>query len=158
MPGSHLSRCQGVIYYSCELQYILYISARVCVPMTGSFTASTSPAKWQQLFCRLQATPACFSSPSGAGESTTVLGSSSLLPFVCPLHSIHAAWRVSSCEKRPILGVGGWGWRGWRWRKKMLREGKETSACRCWFGPLTKPCLTCCQDNCSTLRNGEHQS
>lgn len=105
MPG--LSRWQYVIYYSCELQYILYISTRVYVSSTGSFTASMSQAKWRQLFCRLHATMACFSSPSGPWENATVLISSCLLPFVCPRCSIHAAWRVLSYEQCRSSGGAG---------------------------------------------------
>lgn len=145
MPASRLSWCQRVIYYSCELQYILYICTSVYVPMTGSFTASMSPAKWGQLFCRLQATTACFSSPSGAWQNATELISSCLLPLVCPCRCIHAAWRFSSYEQ---------GQSSERGEATDAAWGEDTVACWCCFGPLTRQRLTCCQDNHSTLRNG----
>lgn len=128
MPASRLSWCQCVIYYSCELQYILYICSSVYVPVTRSFTASTSSAKWRQLFCWLEATTACFSSPSGAWQNTAELISSCLLPFVCPRRCIHAAWRVWSHEQGRSSGGPGEADRGDSGReveRRMLHEGKR---------------------------------
>lgn len=157
MPASRLSWCQCVIYYSCELQYILYICSSVYVPVTRSFTASTSSAKWRQLFCRLEATTACFSSPSGAWQNTAELISSCLLPFVCPRRCIHAAWRVWSHEQGRSSGGRRGSWQGGLRERGGATDaawGEETGACRCCSGPLTKQRLTGCQDNHSTLRNG----
>lgn len=157
MRASHLSWCQCVIYYSWNLQYILYMCTRLNVPMTGSSAASTSPAKWQQLYCRAAGNnDLLFISIWSMTEHNRVdfllSPALSLSPMLHPCSLEGLEPRAGSV----LRGTRG-SWQGWLEERGEPTDAawvEETGACKCCFGPLTKHCLTCCQDNHSTSRNG----